>query len=149
MRQTGVDVVTIEDDSITVTAASGLKGVDVMTEPYPGFPTDMQAQWMALMTTSRRGGDGDGNDFREPVYARPGARAFRCRRERPRSVGDRTRQGKLIRCAGHGDRPAGVGLLWCLTGLAAKGETIVNRVYHLDRGYERLGRKAWRHAGPG
>jgi UDP-N-acetylglucosamine 1-carboxyvinyltransferase len=51
MRQAGVKIEPGEN-SVTVSCEDGLKGVDVMTEPYPGFPTDMQAQWMALMATA-------------------------------------------------------------------------------------------------
>ena len=51
MVQAGVEI-TQQGDSIIVSAKNGLKGVDIMTEPYPGFPTDMQAQWMALMSTA-------------------------------------------------------------------------------------------------
>lgn len=139
MRQTGVDV-TIGDDSITVAASSGLTGVDVMTEPYPGFPTDMQAQWMALMTTA------DGAAMvTETIFEN----RFMHVPELGRFGADVNVHGASAIVRGKADLSgapvmatdlrASVSLV--LTGLAAKGETIVNRVYHLDRGYERLEEK--------
>ncbi len=139
MRQTGVDVL-IEDNSIIVSAASGLKGVDVMTEPYPGFPTDMQAQWMALMTTA------DGAAMvTETIFEN----RFMHVPELGRFGADVNVHGASAIVRGKADLSgapvmatdlrASVSLV--LTGLASKGETIVNRVYHLDRGYERLEEK--------
>lgn len=139
MRQTGVDV-SVDGDSITVSAASGLKGVDVMTEPYPGFPTDMQAQWMALMTTA------DGAAMvTETIFEN----RFMHVPELGRFGADVNVHGASAIVRGKADLSgapvmatdlrASVSLV--LTGLAAKGETIVNRVYHLDRGYERLEEK--------
>ncbi|NKB44178.1 MAG: UDP-N-acetylglucosamine 1-carboxyvinyltransferase [Alphaproteobacteria bacterium] len=139
MRQTGVDV-KIDGDSITVAASSGLNGVDVMTEPYPGFPTDMQAQWMALMTTA------DGAAMvTETIFEN----RFMHVPELGRFGADVNVHGASAIVRGKADLSgapvmatdlrASVSLV--LTGLAAKGETIVNRVYHLDRGYERLEEK--------
>ncbi|MEQ8734903.1 MAG: UDP-N-acetylglucosamine 1-carboxyvinyltransferase [Rhodospirillaceae bacterium] len=139
MRQTGVDVV-VEGDTITVTASEHLKGVDVMTEPYPGFPTDMQAQWMALMTTA------DGAAMvTETIFEN----RFMHVPELGRFGADVNVHGASAIVRGRADLSgapvmatdlrASVSLV--LTGLAAQGETIVNRVYHLDRGYERLEEK--------
>ncbi|MBT6088312.1 MAG: UDP-N-acetylglucosamine 1-carboxyvinyltransferase [Rhodospirillaceae bacterium] len=139
MRQTGVDV-SIGDNSITVAASSGLKGVDVMTEPYPGFPTDMQAQWMALMTTA----DGaamvtetifENRFMHVPELGRFGA-DVNVHGASAIVRGKANLSGAPVMAT---DLRASVSLV--LTGLAAKGETIVNRVYHLDRGYERLEEK--------
>lgn len=139
MRQTGVDV-SIGDNSITVVASSGLKGVDVMTEPYPGFPTDMQAQWMALMTTA----DGaamvtetifENRFMHVPELGRFGA-DVNVHGASAIVRGKANLSGAPVMAT---DLRASVSLV--LTGLAAKGETIVNRVYHLDRGYERLEEK--------
>ncbi|MDG2243623.1 MAG: UDP-N-acetylglucosamine 1-carboxyvinyltransferase [Rhodospirillaceae bacterium] len=139
MRQTGADVM-IEDDSITVSAASGLKGVDVMTEPYPGFPTDMQAQWMALMTTA----DGaamvtetifENRFMHVPELGRFGA-DVNVHGASAIVRGKANLSGAPVMAT---DLRASVSLV--LTGLASKGKTIVNRVYHLDRGYERLEEK--------
>ena len=139
MRQTGVDVET-KDNSITITAANGLVGVDVMTEPYPGFPTDMQAQWMALMTTAEGAAMVTETIFENRFMHVP---------ELGRFGADVNVHGASAIVRGKADLSgapvmatdlrASVSLV--LAGLAAKGETTVNRVYHLDRGYERLEEK--------
>lgn len=139
MRQTGVEVDS-DDSSITVTAANGLGGVDVMTEPYPGFPTDMQAQWMALMTTAEGAAMVTETIFENRFMHVP---------ELGRFGADVNVHGASAIVRGKADLSgapvmatdlrASVSLV--LTGLAAKGETVVNRVYHLDRGYERLEEK--------
>lgn len=139
MRQTGVEVRS-DETSITVTASDRLAGVDVMTEPYPGFPTDMQAQWMALMTTA----DGaamvtetifENRFMHVPELGRFGADVnVHGASAIVRGKADLT--GAPVMAT---DLRASVSLV--LTGLAAAGETTVNRVYHLDRGYERLEEK--------
>ncbi|HKT17235.1 MAG TPA: UDP-N-acetylglucosamine 1-carboxyvinyltransferase [Stellaceae bacterium] len=117
-----------------------LSGVDVMTEPFPGFPTDLQAQMMALMTTA----DGAAM-ITETIFE-----------NRFMHVPELCRMGANINVHGASavvrgvphlngapvmatDLRASVSLV--LAGLAAEGETTVNRVYHLDRGYERLEEK--------
>jgi UDP-N-acetylglucosamine 1-carboxyvinyltransferase len=117
-----------------------IKGVDVMTEPYPGFPTDMQAQMMALMTVASGAAM-----ITETVFE-----------NRFMHVPEMCRMGANINVHGASaivrgvphlsgapvmatDLRASVSLV--LAGLAAEGETIINRVYHLDRGYERLEEK--------
>ncbi|HLT78208.1 MAG TPA: UDP-N-acetylglucosamine 1-carboxyvinyltransferase [Ferrovibrio sp.] len=119
---------------------SRLRGVDFLTQPYPGFPTDMQAQVMALMTVS----DGasmitetifENRFMHVPELARMGANivvhgASALVRGVPKLTGAPVMATDLR---------ASVSLV--LAGLAAEGETIVNRVYHLDRGYERLEEK--------
>ncbi len=119
---------------------AGIAPVDVVTQPYPGFPTDMQAQVMALMTFS----DGaamitetifENRFMHVPELARMGA--------------DITVTGSSAMVRGVSglkgapvmatDLRASVSL--ALAGLAATGDTLVNRVYHLDRGYERLVQK--------
>ncbi len=114
-----------------------LKGVDVMTEPYPGFPTDMQAQTMALMTVSTGAAM-----ITETVFE-----------NRFMHVPELCRMGANINVHGSSaivrgvaglsgapvmatDLRASVSLV--LAGLAARGDTVINRVYHLDRGYEKL-----------
>ena len=139
MRQTGVGVKT-NGNAITISATDGLVGVDVMTEPYPGFPTDMQAQWMALMTTA------DGAAMvTETIFEN----RFMHVPELGRFGADVNVHGASAIVRGKADLSgapvmatdlrASVSLV--LAGLAAKGETTVNRVYHLDRGYERLEEK--------
>jgi UDP-N-acetylglucosamine 1-carboxyvinyltransferase len=112
-------------------------GVDVMTEPFPGFPTDLQAQFMALMTIA----DGasmitetifENRFMHVPELARMGASinvhgASAMVRGVPRLTGAPVMATDLR---------ASVSLV--LAGLVADGETVLNRVYHLDRGYERL-----------
>jgi UDP-N-acetylglucosamine 1-carboxyvinyltransferase len=114
-----------------------VRGADVMTEPYPGFPTDMQAQFMALMTTAEGAAMVTETIFENrfmhvPELARMGADivvhgASAIIRGVPKLSGAPVMATDLR---------ASVSLV--LAGLAAGGETIVNRVYHLDRGYERI-----------
>ena len=122
---------------------SGIEAVDVTTDPFPGFPTDLQAQFMALMTrangTSR---------IRETIFenrfmhvqelARLGARI--------RLDGDSAYVDGVERLRGAPvmatDLRASVSLV--IAGLAAEGETTINRVYHLDRGFEALETKLGR-----
>ena len=114
-----------------------VRGVDVMTEPYPGFPTDMQAQVMALMTTAHGAAMITETVFENrfmhvPELCRMGADinvhgASAIVRGVPRLSGAPVMATDLR---------ASVSLV--LAGLAAEGETIINRVYHLDRGYERI-----------
>ncbi len=114
-----------------------LRGVDVMTEPFPGFPTDLQAQMMALMTTA----DGasmitetifENRFMHVPELCRMGADinvhgASAMVRGRPGLTGAQVMATDLR---------ASISLV--LAALAAEGETVLNRVYHLDRGYERV-----------
>jgi UDP-N-acetylglucosamine 1-carboxyvinyltransferase len=120
--------------------AGRLTGVDVMTQPYPGFPTDLQAQLMALMCIA----DGasmitetifENRFMHVPELARMGARiTVHGGSALVRGV-DRLIGAPVMAT----DLRASVSLI--LAGLAAEGETMVNRVYHLDRGYERLTEK--------
>jgi UDP-N-acetylglucosamine 1-carboxyvinyltransferase len=119
---------------------SRVKGVDVMTEPYPGFPTDMQAQIMALMSVS----DGasmitetifENRFMHVPELCRMGA-DINVHGASAIVRGVKDLSGAQLMAT---DLRASVSLV--LAGLAAKGETVVNRVYHLDRGYERIEEK--------
>lgn len=114
-----------------------VKAVDVVTEPFPGFPTDLQAQMMALMCTAEGTAVLEEKIFENrfmhaPELGRMGANI-------EVSGGTATVHG-VERLKGAPvmatDLRASVSLI--LAGLAAEGETVVNRVYHLDRGYERL-----------
>jgi len=117
-----------------------IRGVDIMTEPYPGFPTDMQAQFMALMATASGASMMTETIFENrfmhvPEMTRMGARinvhgASAIVRGVPRLSGAEVMATDLR---------ASVSLI--LAALAAEGETVVNRVYHLDRGYERVEEK--------
>jgi UDP-N-acetylglucosamine 1-carboxyvinyltransferase len=114
-----------------------IAGVDVMTEPYPGFPTDLQAQLMALLATAHGASMITETIFENrfmhvPELSRMGANitvhgASALVRGVPRLMGAPVMATDLR---------ASVSLV--LAGLVAEGETVVNRVYHLDRGYERL-----------
>ncbi|HEX9158809.1 MAG TPA: UDP-N-acetylglucosamine 1-carboxyvinyltransferase [Rhizomicrobium sp.] len=113
---------------------------DVTTAPYPGFPTDLQAQYMTLMTTA----DGTSR-IRETIFEN----RFMHVPELGRMGADIHIEGDTATVRGVArlkgapvmatDLRASVGLV--LAGLAAEGETIVNRVYHLDRGFERIEEK--------
>ncbi|PPR57963.1 MAG: UDP-N-acetylglucosamine 1-carboxyvinyltransferase, partial [Alphaproteobacteria bacterium MarineAlpha4_Bin2] len=136
LRDTGVEL-TVEESGVRVAARSGrIVGVDAMTEPYPGFPTDLQAQFMALMTLA----DGaamvtetifENRFMHVPELARMGANiTLHGGSAMVRGVTRLT--GAPVMAT---DLRASVSLV--LAGLAAEGETVVNRIYHLDRGYER------------
>tara|TARA_B100000614_G_scaffold221421_1_gene208592 strand:- start:1280 stop:2584 length:1305 start_codon:yes stop_codon:yes gene_type:complete len=115
-------------------------GIDLMTQPYPGFPTDMQAQMMALMATAKGASLITETIFENrfmhvPELARMGAQitvhgASAMIRGVPKLTGAPVMATDLR---------ASVSLV--LAGLAAENETVVNRVYHLDRGYERIEEK--------
>lgn len=137
LARAGVDVVE-QGSGIRVSRMNGgFKGVDLMTEPFPGFPTDMQAQFMTLMCLA----DG-ASMITESIFE-----------NRFMHVPELLRMGADINVHGSSaivrgvaslsgapvmatDLRASVSLI--LAGLAAEGDTIVNRVYHLDRGYERI-----------
>ncbi|HJU06151.1 MAG TPA: UDP-N-acetylglucosamine 1-carboxyvinyltransferase [Nitrospiraceae bacterium] len=136
LRETGADI-TEEKEAIRMKASHRLKGVDVKTFTYPGFPTDMQAQIMALMCVAR-----GTSVITETIFE-----------SRFIHVPELCRMGADIKVDGHhavvngtealtgapvmaSDLRASAGLI--LAGLAAKGETEISRVYHLDRGYERI-----------
>jgi UDP-N-acetylglucosamine 1-carboxyvinyltransferase len=126
---------------LRVTRTNGdLIGVDVMTEPFPGFPTDLQAQMMALMTTAQ-----GASMITETIFE-----------NRFMHVPELTRMGASINVHGASAMVRGVKRLTgapvmatdlrasvslVLAGLVAEGDTILNRIYHLDRGYERLTHK--------
>ncbi|MDD9918793.1 MAG: UDP-N-acetylglucosamine 1-carboxyvinyltransferase [Rhodospirillaceae bacterium] len=117
-----------------------LTGIDVMTEPYPGFPTDLQAQMMALMSVANGASMITETIFENrfmhvPELARMGANInLHGASAMIRGVPQLT--GAPVMAT---DLRASVSLV--LAGLAASGETTVGRVYHLDRGYERLEEK--------
>jgi UDP-N-acetylglucosamine 1-carboxyvinyltransferase len=117
-----------------------LHGVDVMTEPYPGFPTDMQAQMMALMTKAQGASMITETIFESrfmhvPELARMGANVT-IHHESALVRGVSKLRGADVMAT---DLRASVSL--AIAGLAAEGDTTLHRVYHLDRGYERLEEK--------
>jgi UDP-N-acetylglucosamine 1-carboxyvinyltransferase len=116
------------------------KAVDIVTQPYPGFPTDLQAQFMALMATA----DGAAT-IKETIFE-----------NRFMHAPELSRMGAKISVDGQNATVRGVARLkgapvmatdlrasmsLVIAGLAAEGQTMVNRVYHLDRGFERLEEK--------
>ena len=136
LRDAGVDVAETHT-GLTVSRMHGLRGTDVVTEPFPGFATDMQAQFMALMAVAEGASMITETIFENrfmhvPELMRMGARinfhgTSAIVRGVPRLAGAPVMATDLR---------ASVSLI--LAGLAAEGETIVNRVYHLDRGYEHV-----------
>lgn len=129
------------ENGIRVSRANGeLHGVDVMTEPFPGFPTDLQAQMMALMCTAKGAAMITETIFENrfmhaPELTRMGAR-ITVHGSSALVRGVERLTGAPVMAT---DLRASVSLV--LAGLAAEGETTVNRVYHLDRGYERVEEK--------
>ncbi len=140
MEEGGISV-TATDGGVKVTCPNGrVDGVDVKTEPYPGFPTDLQAQFMALMTMARGASMITETIFENrfmhvPELVRMGAN-INVHDSSAMVRGVKRLTGAPVMAT---DLRASVSLV--LAGLAAEGETIVNRVYHLDRGYERLEQK--------
>ncbi len=139
LGEAGVEVAQ-EADGIAVRRLNGLSGTDVMTEPYPGFPTDMQAQFMALMAVAEGAAMVTETIFENrfmhvPELARMGAR-INVHGSSAIVRGVAALSGAPVMAT---DLRASVSLV--LAGLAARGETVVNRVYHLDRGFEAVERK--------
>lgn len=136
LKATGVELVESDDD-ILVDGSPKLKPLEVETNPYPGFPTDMQAQLMSLMSIT----PGD-SIFTETIFE-----------NRFMHVGELQRMGAKIVLKGHSALVKGVKFLsgapvmatdlrasaaLILAGLVAEGETEISRIYHLDRGYEQI-----------
>ena len=139
MREAGVEV-TEGDGGVMVKRLNGLHGVDVMTEPYPGFPTDMQAQFMAMLSVAEGASMVTETIFENrfmhvPELNRMGAR-INVHGSSAIVRGVASLSGAPVMAS---DLRASLSLI--LAGLAAKGETVVNRVYHLDRGYEAVEQK--------
>ena len=139
MDSAGVEL-DAEPGGVRVTRRNGLHGTDAMTEPYPGFPTDMQAQFLVLMSVAEGAAM-----VTETIFE-----------NRFMHVSELTRMGARINVHGASAIVRGVTQLsgapvmatdlrasasLVIAGLAAAGETVVNRVYHLDRGYEALEQK--------
>jgi len=136
LREAGADI-SVSEREITVSRKGKLRSVDIMTLPYPGFPTDLQAQFMALMCL------GNGlSVIAETIFE-----------NRFMHVAELRRMGAEIKVDGHSAIIKGVGSLTgapvmatdlrasaslVVAALAARGETEISRVYHLDRGYDNL-----------
>jgi len=139
-HEAGVRIVQPNAYSLKVSAGERPRSCDVETSPYPGFPTDMQAQYMSLMTLA----DGTAT-ITETIFENRFMHASELLR-----MGARIRiKGKQAEVEGNGgltgarviasDLRASASLV--LAGLAAQGETTIDRVYHIDRGYERIEEK--------
>ena len=141
LRETGVEIEELNPTSLLVKCCeNGLVGKDVTTEPHPRFPTDMQAQYMALMTQA------EGiSHIKETIFE-----------NRFMHVAELRRMGANIEISGNtaivygktqlmgapvlaSDLRASASLV--LAALCAKGETLIDRVYHIDRGYETIVKK--------
>jgi UDP-N-acetylglucosamine 1-carboxyvinyltransferase len=140
LRETGVKIEELNPSTLRVTCPDGLTARDVTTEPHPHFPTDMQAQYMALMTQA----DGT-STITETIFE-----------NRFMHASELIRMGADIHISGNHAIVRGPGKLTgapvlasdlrasaslVLAGLCATGETLVDRVYHIDRGYETIVRK--------
>jgi UDP-N-acetylglucosamine 1-carboxyvinyltransferase len=137
MRQAGVRIDEIDKTTLRVRSAEKLVGADMTTEEYPGFATDMQAQYMALATQA------EGTSLiTETIFENRYLHASEMVRmganisvDGRRAVvrGPANLSGTTVQAS---DLRASAGLV--LAGLVASGETIIDRVYHIDRGYERI-----------
>ncbi|MCL4188948.1 MAG: UDP-N-acetylglucosamine 1-carboxyvinyltransferase [Rhodobacteraceae bacterium] len=137
LAATGMDVRPTEGGIAVRNPGRRPRAVDVVTEPFPGFPTDLQAQMMALLCTAEGESVLEERIFENrfmhaPELMRMGAR-IEVHGGTARVQGVERLRGAPVMAT---DLRASVSLI--LAGLAAAGETVVSRVYHLDRGYERL-----------
>jgi len=140
MAKAGVDIARADGALRIRRNGSGLNPVDIATDPYPGFPTDLQAQFMALMTRAH-----GTSHIRETIFEN----RFMHVQELARLGADIHLHGDTAEVRGVAkltgaqvmatDLRASVSLV--IAGLAAEGETVIHRVYHLDRGFEALEEK--------
>lgn len=137
LRDVGVELEELNQSTLRVGGTRKLTASDVTTEPHPGFPTDMQAQYMALMTQAE-----GTSAISETVFE-----------NRFMHTSELQRMGARIHIDGHTATVAGPSRLTgapvlasdlrasaslVLAGLVAEGETLISRVYHIDRGYEKI-----------
>ena len=139
LRKTGADV-SIDGDTIKVKAPNTIKPVNVNTQIYPGFPTDLQAQWATLMTQAEGQSKVTDNIYFDrfsyvPELKRLGA-DMSVKENTVSIKGSSTLSGTSVMST---DLRASVSLV--MAGMIAEGKTEVLRVYHLDRGYEDLEQK--------
>ncbi|MFO7876514.1 MAG: UDP-N-acetylglucosamine 1-carboxyvinyltransferase [Desulfovermiculus sp.] len=151
LREMGVDIAgDAGTDSLTIRPNGAIHGVDISTQPYPGFPTDMQAQFMALMSVAQGSGLITETIFENRFMhaqelMRLGAK-IKITGNSALIRGGQNLSGATVMAS---DLRASASLV--LAGLAARGTTTIRRIYHLDRGYEhmetklsRLGARVWR-----
>ncbi|MEK1887770.1 MAG: UDP-N-acetylglucosamine 1-carboxyvinyltransferase [Phyllobacterium sp.] len=143
LGQAGAEISETNSGLRVVRNGHGIMPVDVTTQPFPGFPTDLQAQFMGLMTKAK-----GTSHITETIFenrfmhvqelARLGAKISLSGQTAKIEGVERLRGAPVMAT----DLRASVSLV--IAGLAAEGETVVNRVYHLDRGFERLEEKLTR-----
>jgi len=137
LTQTGMDVAVVDPTTIRVHGNGALHPVDMTTEEYPGFATDLQAQYMALMTQA------DGISIvTETIFEN----RFMHAQELMRMGANIRIDGRTAIIAGR-SRLTGAGVIasdlrasasLVLAAMVARGETVIDRVYHIDRGYEKI-----------
>ena len=140
LQESGARIDILSSDSVRVRADGHLRAADISTQEYPGFPTDMQAQYMALATQSE-----GVSQVRENIFEN----RFMHVQELVRMGANITVDGRTATVRGHAhlsaaavmcsDLRASASLV--LAALVANGESILDRVYHIDRGYERIEEK--------
>ena len=140
MRAAGVAITSDGPNALRVRRMSPLKSIDMVTEEHPGFPTDLQAQFMALMTQASGISLITENIFENrfmhvPELSRLGAN-IRIDGRTAMVAGPTPLSGAEVMCS---DLRASASLV--LAGLVAQGETVLQRVYHIDRGYEAIEEK--------
>jgi UDP-N-acetylglucosamine 1-carboxyvinyltransferase len=138
LRETGVEIEEVNQSTLHVRrSAKGLRASDITTEPYPHFPTDMQAQYMTLMTQAE-----GRSRITETIFENRFMHASEMQRMGANiAIDGRTAvvegpaqlAGARVQAS---DLRASASLV--LAGLVAEGETIIERVYHIDRGYEKI-----------
>jgi UDP-N-acetylglucosamine 1-carboxyvinyltransferase len=137
LQQTGVEVTQVDATTLRVRGAGKLRSVDMSTEEYPGFATDLQAQYMALMTQAEGIAIIEERIFENRFMhaqelARMGAN-IRLEGRTAIVAGARELTGAGVIAS---DLRASASLV--LGALVARGETVIDRVYHIDRGYEKI-----------
>ena len=136
LKEMGANI-KVENNIINILPTSKLKGIKIQTSPHPGFPTDLQAQMMALMSLAKGSSQIKENIFENrfmhvPELNRLGAK-IKVKKDVAYISGSRKFKGAQVMAS---DLRASVSLV--LAALCAEGESEINRVYHLDRGYEKI-----------
>jgi len=139
LEKMGVKIIK-NKNNIIVRSQQKLKNINIITEPYPGFPTDLQAQIMVLMTMARGASTIKENIFENRFMhvselRRLGAK-IEIKNNKAVIYGINKLKGAELMAT---DLRASVSLV--LAGLVSKNKTIINRIYHLDRGYEKIEQK--------
>jgi len=140
LEETGVRIDILGPDTVRVRADGRLRAADISTEEYPGFPTDMQAQYMALATQAEGVSVVQENIFENRFMhvqelVRMGA-DIKVNGRTATVLGPARLSAAAVMCS---DLRASASLV--LAALVADGESILDRVYHMDRGYERIEQK--------